>query len=62
MLHILVDALPPEVHQGSQGTGLLADLGHGVVTGRQRMALRSHFDGLNRRLQVAFNLGGGLGS
>src|SRR5712692_11392529 len=26
------------------------------------MALREHFDGLNRRLQVAVNLGGGLGS
>jgi len=26
------------------------------------MALREHFDGFNRRLQVAFHLGGGLGS
>jgi hypothetical protein len=38
-LQILTDALPPEVYQGGEGRDLLADLGHGVVTGRQLMAL-----------------------
>ena len=59
---ILMDALPPEIHEGSQGRPLLAARGHGVGTGGELMALSAHFDRLNRRLQLACDLCGGLRS
>jgi hypothetical protein len=47
-IHILLDALPPDVHQGGQG--------------RQRLALGSRFNRLHLRLPWACDLCGGLGS
>ena len=59
---ILLDALPPALPQGSQGRHLLADLRHGGGTGWSLRALGARFERLTRRLQVACDLGGGLGS
>jgi hypothetical protein len=39
-LQILVDPLPPEVHQRGQCWDLGSDFGHGLVTGRQLVTLR----------------------
>jgi hypothetical protein len=39
-LQVLVAPLPPEVHQRGQSRDLCADLGHGLVTGRQLIPLR----------------------
>ena len=39
-LQVLVDPLLPEIHEGCQGRHLLADLGHGVMPGRQLMVPR----------------------
>jgi hypothetical protein len=60
--HITPAPGPPEIHDGRQVWQLFAHLGHGCVTDRQLMVLSQRFDGRHRRLQVAGNLGRGLGS
>jgi hypothetical protein len=58
--HILLHALPPAIHQRRQGRHWLTALEHGVGTGGYLMVLREPCNRLYRRLQVAFNLCGGL--
>ena len=56
LVQITLDPFPPEVHQGRQGRQLLADLCPGALTGWPLMVLCSRFDGVNCRLQAAFDL------
>jgi hypothetical protein len=56
VLHILLNACPPEVHQSSQGWQLLTDLGPGGVAGRELMMGGQRFDGLHLSVQSACDL------
>jgi hypothetical protein len=62
LCHITSDPFPPEVHKRRQGRQLFSDFLESVVGRRELRASRSHFKGVDCRVQPAFDLGGRLGS